>query len=168
MNKLLLSSCILAASLGAHHTAHADMQWQMTKGKLMLSQQLIDWQSTSLGPCANCTIQQHSSDTAGNSYHLYEGETLRAIRVDNSQSWIDVPLNNTSKQLSLSHNRDGSLMLHTPEGKMHHIKLHQANLITIDGQSFHLWLDGYNPASRNWQYDDAHDQPQISYTLLAL
>ncbi|MCL1039369.1 hypothetical protein L2750_19790 [Shewanella submarina] len=167
MIKVPMSYFPLMLSLALPTSVMASTEWQLIKGQLNFQQQTINWESeTTL--CDNCDIRSSSEYTTGSleARHLYQDNQLKAIKLDGACDNATFPTTEGPRHFALSYNRDGSLMLVPQVGPVQHIKPHQANTITLSGQRYSFWLDGYNPASRNWQYDDAHDAPRLSYTLL--
>ena len=168
MNKRPISCLLLVSAILLPASAGATTGWELIKGELYFQQRSVNWENTSSAPCHNCDIRSSSEYTSGplKARHIYQGNELKAIKVDDSCDTVSIPTRQGRRDYALSYNRDGSLMLHSNSGPAQHIKRHQANRIVVDGQSYSFWLDGYNPASRNRQYDDAHDAPRLSYTLV--
>ncbi|MCL2915883.1 hypothetical protein L2725_19255 [Shewanella corallii] len=171
MTKSFTALLMMTALAGCQSTTETTQHWQLTQGELAYAGQTIDWSSDSLHSCNDCSIETdkgyHPSGPTV-SHKLLQGNEWRAVKVEQFKNWVTVPHQQAPVKLPLSHNKDGSLMLRKPNGEMQHLNLHQSNTLQLDGQEFALWLDGYNPASRNWRYDNEHDAPAIKYTLLAL
>lgn len=171
MIKALVSSTLLSSLLALSAGVSAKEQWQLTDGELVYQTQLVSWQQALQTQCQSCELEVKGQTTQSGqvtSHRLWEGDTVRALKVSGNKSWISIPNQDEPVKLKLLHKKDGSLMVLTPRGAYEHLELHQTNYLEVKGGQYALWLDGYNPASRNWRYDSEHDAPAIKYTLLAL
>ena len=170
MMKTLFTTATIFALAACQSSALSSHHWQLTKGQLSHNNQTINWQDSLLSSCSQCNIESINSKDADSqtvSHKITEAGQFRAIKVRQFTNTITIPQLPRPITFSVSHNRDGSVRLYSQSGQTFHLNLHQLNLLQIGEQKFSLWLDGYNPASRNWQYDDAHDAPLLSYTVLA-